>query len=129
MVAKLISAKRKECASASTSFGTWSCLGSLRNSVSGSLLLPEHERVTLDVSHDLVAVVEPPFQDRQRQRVLDLALDRALQRSRAKGGIEALLGQPLLRAVRDFQREVPVGEELAQPLELQLDNRPDLLDA
>jgi len=43
--------------------------------------------------------------------------------------VEAFLRQFLLGGVRHLERQVLVGEQLSQPRELQLDNRPDLLDA
>ena len=70
---------------------------------------------------------EPPFEQRARERVLDEPLDRALERPRAVRRIPALLGEQLLRLVRDLELDPPLREPLAQPRELQLDDVGELL--
>ena len=49
------------------------------------------------VRDDGVALREPPFEELERERVLDQALDRALQRPRAVRRVPALLREQLLR--------------------------------
>ena len=87
----------------------------------------EPDRVPVDDRTECRPVAEPPSSSSQRERVLDQPLDRPLQRPRAEGGIPARLGDQLDRLVRELERDLPLGEPPAQPLELQLDDLGDLL--
>ena len=79
------------------------------------------------VDTDRVALGEVAFEQPQRERVLDQPLERALERPRAVGGIPAGLRDGLLRRVGQLEREAALGEPLAQPRELQLDDVGELL--
>ena len=68
-------------------------------------------------------------QDLLRQRILDLRLDGALQRPRAVHGIEARLADPIARGIVEPQLDVALRQTLAQPAELDVDDRADLLAA
>jgi hypothetical protein len=54
-------------------------------------------------------------------------LDRALERPGAVGGVPTLLGEQLLRLVRDLELDPPLGKPLAQTPELELDDLGELL--
>ena len=62
----------------------------------------------------------------RRQRVLHLLLDHALQRPGAVLRVVALAGDLVDRFVGHFQRQAGLLQLLAQPLDLQADDRVDL---
>ena len=79
------------------------------------------------VDADRVAVREVALEQPQRERVLDEPLDRPLQRPGAVRRIPARLGERFLRRVRQLERDAPLGEPVAQPFELELDDLRDLV--
>src|SRR6185295_11314399 len=83
----------------------------------------------IPVDHDVVAFAELPFQNRHRQRILQQALDRALQWARAKRRIIAFGGQHFPRRGRELERELSFAEQGFEPLELEIDDVLDLLFA
>ena len=68
----------------------------------------------LPVDDDLVAFGELAVEDVFGDGVLDLALDEAAQRPGAEDGVVAFLGEMGLGGVGDLERDVAVGEALAQ---------------
>src|SRR5207302_2808159 len=89
--------------------------------------LLEADLSVLGVDADRVAVGEVPLEQAQRERVLDQTLDRALERPRAVRRIPAGISQRLLSSTAQFELDPSLGEPLAQPAELQLDDLRDLL--
>jgi hypothetical protein len=62
------------------------------------------------------AVEDVAEQDPLRQRVLQLLLDHALQRTRAIGRVVALRGQPVDRLLVERQRDLAIGQQLSSRL-------------
>src|SRR6266566_10039866 len=89
--------------------------------------LLEDESGAVRVDADRVALTEVALEQPQRERVLDEPLDRPLQRPRAVRGIPARLRDELLRRVGQLDLQAPVGEPVAQPRELHLDDLAQLL--
>ena len=79
------------------------------------------------VDADRVALGELALEQPLRERVLDQPLQRALERPGAVGRVPARLGEHLLRRVGQLERELPLGEPRAQPLELELGDLAQLL--
>src|SRR5688572_11525541 len=73
----------------------------------------EHELAVVRVDADGVALGEVALEQAQRERVLDDALDRALERAGAVGRIPALLRERFLRRFRQLELETPLREPLA----------------
>ncbi len=71
--------------------------------------------------------MEPARQHGPRQAVLDGRLDQALQRTRTIDRIEARTGQPVLRGVRDRQRDSAIGQPRRDPGELNVDDVDEVL--
>src|SRR5690349_8045981 len=65
----------------------------------------------------------------QRERVLDQALDGALQRTRAERRVVSLLGDHALGLGRQLERDLALAEQLLEPRQLQLHDVLDLLRA
>ena len=76
-----------------------------RGGLNGLLLL-EHHLAAAVVDGDGVLGREASFEDRLRERVLDLRLDRALERPRAVHRVEADLGELGERRVGDLEAVV-----------------------
>src|SRR5213078_1839760 len=74
-----------------------------------------------------VAGPEVPAQDPLRERILELLLDRALERPRAVHGVEAGLREPIARFRREHELDVALREPLVQILELDVDDLADVL--
>src|SRR5436190_19260278 len=89
--------------------------------------LLEDERAVPGLGPDGVALLELALEQAQRERVLEHPLDRALQWAGAVGGVPAGRGEHFLRIIRQLERERPLGEPLAQPRELEVDDRAELL--
>src|SRR5829696_7140011 len=62
-----------------------------------------------------------------RERILDVALDRPAQRARAHRRIPALLHEEVRGGAGEVERQLALGQRLADPLEQQLDDLGDLL--
>src|SRR5690606_10386223 len=60
--------------------------------------------------------------------VADRALDEPAQRAGAVRRVVALEGEPLGRRRGDVERDPPLGEPVAQPRDLELDDRAELLE-
>ena len=67
-----------------------------------------------------IAALELSFQQRQRQRVLQVLLDRPLERPRAVGRVVARLGQEVARPVGEAQRQPALGQHPVEPAQLDL---------
>src|SRR5207245_1625315 len=89
--------------------------------------LLERELAVLGVDHDRVALAELVLEQALRQRVLDLALDRALQRPGAVSRIPAGIRDQLLRRRRQHEVDAALREAIADPVELQLDDVAELV--
>src|SRR5437867_196746 len=76
---------------------------------------------------DGVAFGEPALEHREGERILNQLLDRPLERTRPEGWIVALLGEHALRFRRHLERDLAVGEQAFEALELQVDDALDLL--
>src|SRR5690625_29476 len=61
--------------------------------------------------------------------VADLALHQAAQRAGAVRGVVALEGEPLRRGRGDLELDPALGEPVAQPVDLQLDDGAELVEA
>src|SRR6185503_7200208 len=84
--------------------------------------LHESERVTLGDDADDVAGAEIAAQDTLRERILQLLLNRALQRPRPVDGVEAGLREPIARGGIERKLDLAVGEPPLQILELDIDD-------
>src|SRR5918996_643699 len=80
----------------------------------------QREVVTVAYDPDRVSLVEPALQQLQRDAVLQLALNDALERSRAVDRIVALLREQLAGFGGDLELEVPLRQQLLQPDELEI---------
>ena len=91
-------------------------------------LLGERELAPRGVGVDphVVAVGIAAFEDAFGDRVLEPLLDHALQRPRAERRVVPLVGQLLQRGRADVEREVSLGEALAEPAHLHVDDPLDL---
>src|SRR5690606_5968455 len=58
-----------------------------------------------------VAVADPPLEDHPGERILQAALDRALQRARAVDRIVARIGEPALGRIGDVERDLALLEQ------------------
>ncbi len=95
------------------------------------LLTPEGEglgvALALGVHDHDVTGAQLAEEDLLRQRVLDLALDRATQRTRAQHRVVALLGQQLLGGLGQLDAHVPVLEALVDLADHQVDDLEDVV--
>src|SRR5579872_4756705 len=101
-----------------------------RNYIASRRLLHGLREGKLALAHahaDLIARNELPFQDARRERILDLLLDRALQRPSTVYRIEARLPDEVARLVIELQVHVALHQPLAQVRELNVDDLADLL--
>src|SRR5688500_6381355 len=78
---------------------------------------------------DHVARCEIAHEDALRERVLELVLDRALQRPGAVHRIEPGFAELVARRIVEYQPDVALGQPLAQIADLYLDDAPDVLAA
>ena len=74
--------------------------------------LAEADLAALGVHHHGVALGEGAVQELERERVLDQALDGALEGARPVDGIVALARQQLLGGGLEIERDALVGEAL-----------------
>src|SRR5215204_3335569 len=72
---------------------------------------------------DRAAVGDLALEQQQRRLVADLALDDALERAGAEGGVEALASQVAHRRRRDVELDAPLAQPLAPAVELDADDR------
>src|SRR6202012_4076930 len=91
--------------------------------------LLEREFTAVHANADAVTGGELVAQNALRERVLDLLLDRALERPRAVHWIEAGLADQITRLVVQLELEVAFEQSAPQVLQLDLHDRPDLLGA
>src|SRR6266550_6739652 len=90
--------------------------------------LPEGQlALRIAVDDDVVSLVEPALENGEGEGVLQETLDRALQRSGAERRIVALCRQDFTCRRSELERELPVGEQILEPLQLQVDDVLDLL--
>src|SRR5690349_25104471 len=83
--------------------------------------------VRVHIDDDGVAVIEAAVEDGHREWVLDQPLDRPLERASAERRIVALLGEDMLRVGSYENGNLAIGEQLLEPLELEIDDLLDLL--
>jgi hypothetical protein len=74
-----------------------------------------------------VALGQLARQQQHRQPVLDQALDRPLERSRAVNGIPAALGEKLSRGVGHLEGDLTLGKPLLQVCKLDVDDLGELV--
>src|SRR5256886_6571276 len=74
------------------------------------------------VDAHVTAVAHVSGDDQLREAGLHLLLDRATERTGAVDRVVAALGEIVLRAVGELERETAVGEATAEPRELQVDD-------
>jgi hypothetical protein len=84
-----------------------------------ALALAKHQRPALGLDPHRVARTELAGQDLLRQRILQLLLDRALERTRAVDRIEADVAEQQQRGFGDLQPDLAFGQALAQVLRLE----------
>ncbi len=94
-----------------------------RDRLERELAIPVH------VGHDVVARLDIPFEDSQRQGIRQQFLDRPLQRPRPECRIVAFLEESLSSCRRHFQRDLAVRQKIAQRLQLDVDDLRDLFFA
>ena len=70
-----------------------------------------------------------PLQDLLCQRILDLLLDRALERPRPVNRIETGFGELVARLVRKTDAHITIGEPVVQVAQLYVDDLPNVLAA
>src|ERR1043165_9681457 len=86
------------------------------------------ELAVVHVHEHRVARLELPFEQADRQRIDDLALQRALERPRAERGVVACARQMVLRRLADLERQAALGDHLRQAAELDLDDPLDVAE-
>src|SRR5712691_108801 len=79
-----------------------------------------------DVDHYQVAVRDSAAEQLLGELVLDPARDHATQRAGTVDPIVALLGEKVLGCVCDLDRHLQLNQTLAEPLQLTIDDLPDL---
>src|SRR5262245_54399206 len=89
--------------------------------------LHESERVALDDDADHVAGTEIAAQDTLCERILQLLLDRALQRPRPVDGIEARLREAVARSGIELEADLALAQASLQVLELDIDDLANVL--
>src|SRR5919198_5726607 len=87
----------------------------------------EGELAVAGVGQDRVALAEAALEERRRERVLDQALQRTLQRTRTVRRIPTCLRQQLLRRRRQLDVDPPLRQPSPQSRELELDDLRELL--
>ena len=87
----------------------------------------QNQVVTLNVDRDHGVRLESPVEQSFRERILDQVLDEPAQWPRAIGMIVAALAQEILRFVIDHERDLLLGELLADAFSLKFDDLADLL--
>src|SRR5690554_1246564 len=100
------------------------CVPAPRGRESG---LVEAQAAATRIHADAVARAEAAFEDGPRQRVLDLLLDRPLERTGAIHRVEAGLGDVRDRGVRDLQRHLQPRQPALQVLQLDARDVGDVL--
>src|SRR5439155_4530075 len=89
--------------------------------------LAEDQGPVARVRLDVVAVGELAVEQPNRQLILDLLLDQALQGTRPVRGIEASVCQEFPRLVGQRQRDGPLGQPLLQAPQLDIDDRSEVI--
>src|SRR5262245_38108829 len=78
----------------------------------------DDELAVAHVDLDGVALGDLSLEDERGESIADLALDHALERTRAERGIETVFRELRRRCRRDHQRDASRGQALAQMLDL-----------
>src|SRR5438093_9499864 len=94
-----------------------------------SLAFLERQPILPRVDRDRIALDEMAFEHPQRQRIKYQALNGALERPRAVGGIVALADEQLLRFLGEPDVDLPLFEALHQPGDLDVDDLLQVLAA
>src|SRR5579862_9792293 len=90
-------------------------------------LFLEYQRVALQLGDHPIAGDEVPFKDLLRQRIFDLRLDGALQRTRSIHRIVASLADLVAPIIVQAQRDVALRQPLPQSSELYIDDGSNVL--
>jgi len=98
------------------------CTSSLTQPITPDAELAEGDGSIEGVDDDRVAFVVDALEHRERQRVLEPALNDPLERARSEVGVEALARQLRRRAGRDLEREAAFGQSVSEPTQLDLDD-------
>src|SRR5882757_11020369 len=77
----------------------------------------------------MVAVQDLSIQNPESQRILHQLLDGALERTRSEVGVVTLREEHVFGSVREFDRDLTVGEQTAHVLQAQLDDLDQLFFA
>src|SRR5688572_7541322 len=80
----------------------------------------------VDADDDVISLREPSLEHSHRQRILEQALDRPLQRTCTERRIVALRRQYFPGSGCQLQTQLPVGEQLLQASQLEIDDVLDL---
>src|SRR5438105_1231701 len=87
----------------------------------------QHQRSVAFVDSHRRAVDDFPTQDRVGERVLEVFLDRPLQRTGAVDGIVADPAEPGAGGLAKIDPDLAVGEKLAEARHLDVDDRPHMI--
>ena len=87
----------------------------------------ELEQIVLDFDPDRAVGGKPALQKSFGQRILDQILDDTSQRSGSIGVVVSAFAEQVHSLHRNFERDVLLGQLLANPLQFQLDDLADLL--
>src|SRR5204862_3502865 len=87
----------------------------------------EHELAVGRVGTDDRTVAELAREHLYRKRVLELALDRPLERARAVGRVVSVLDQELGRRIAQLERDPPVSQPPPQALDLEAHDLAELV--
>ena len=83
----------------------------------------------VDANLDESPGLELALQNLLRQRIFDLLLDRAFQRSRTVHRVEACVSQFVARSIRQMDANVAIGQPLVQVAQLDIDDLANVLAA
>src|SRR6185312_1807289 len=92
-----------------------------------ALRLERQPARAVDSNTNRVALDEATFQHRHRERVLEQTLDRPLERPRTERSIVALVREVVLRLGSEIDRQLAIGQQLIQTIELKIHDARDLL--
>src|SRR4051812_29512672 len=81
----------------------------------------------IPIDDDVITFRETTLEDRQRQGILQQALDRAFERSSTESRVVTLGCEHFSGSRCQLERELSLSEQLLEPLELQVDDMLNLL--
>src|SRR5882757_7472923 len=91
--------------------------------------LLEHQSSALELRNHPIARDEIPAQDALRQRILDLRLDGALQRTRPIHRVESRLADPVARVIVEEELNIALRQPLPQAPQLDVHDGTNLFAA